>query len=145
MRETVIKFRYGTIIGKHRDLEEMRDSLSPFLFANGVELYSRVDNAVEAVEKKTGFAPNNIKVTIVALPDTDAVDAAKQRVYQGFAPNLGRPAFADLLTDTIYISAERVTLRILRHEIGHILFKMCCTERPSPALHEHVAQFCERP
>lgn len=136
---------YGRLVGRPEYLEETNKSLVPFLIRteddeNNEKILNRL---VEEVEKKTNFAPNQINITFVALEDTDAVDAEKQKIYNGYAPELGRPAFADLLTRTIYFDCARVTRRILKHEIGHILFSMVTTQRPSPALHECVAQFCE--
>ena len=136
---------YGRLLGHQECLEETNKSLIPFLIRDDdTETNEQIINRlVEQVEAKSGFAPNDINITFVALPGTGSVDAEKQKIYNGFAPDLGRPAFSDLLARVIYFDCMRVTQRMLRHEIGHILFEMVCTERPSPELHECVAQFCE--
>lgn len=105
------------------------------------EVYAKVDLIVEKVEVVLDMFPNDIQFNLVILP-------SRQKVAEHYKKTYGKTgdyiAYYSISQKTIYISAGDVNLRVLAHEIGHMVVDHFFQVRPPYNIHELMAQFAEK-
>lgn len=104
------------------------------------ELHNKLNLIVEKVETVLDMFPTQLYVTIVLLPSSKEVQA----VYlQKYGKRVNHVAYYSLSEKTIYLSVDDVNLKVLAHEIGHIVADHYFQVRPPYKIHELLAQFAE--
>ncbi len=105
------------------------------------EVIAKIDLIIEKAEVVLNMFPDNMKITVVLLPNKSAV----ARVYkQNYGKNVSHIAYYSLSQDTIYISVRNARLRVLAHEVGHAVVDHYFKVRPPYNMHELMAQFTEK-
>ncbi|MCP3931961.1 MAG: hypothetical protein GY705_23045 [Bacteroidetes bacterium] len=105
------------------------------------EILAKVDLIIEKAEIVLDMFPNGLFITLVLLPDESDVT----RVYRSkYGKKVNHIAYYSLSEDTIYISVDDTSLRVLAHEVGHAIVDHFYTERTPYTIHELMAQFTER-
>jgi len=105
------------------------------------EVYAKLDVLLEKAQLVLAMYPNNMKVTVVLLPDRRTVSAVYLQRYGQKADNI---AYYSLSEKTIYVSVNDVNLRVISHELGHAIVDHYFKERPPYHIHELMAQFVEK-
>ncbi|MDR3088507.1 MAG: hypothetical protein LBU39_01645 [Desulfobulbaceae bacterium] len=105
------------------------------------EVYAKLDVILEKAQLVLDMYPPKMKVTVVLLPDKNAVAAVYQQKYGKEANNI---AYYSLSENTVYVSVDDVNLRVIAHELGHAIVNHYFKERPPYQIHELMAQFTEK-
>lgn len=105
------------------------------------EVYAKVDILVEKVQVVLDMFPQNIKFNLILLENRDEVANIYKKNYGKLARHI---AYYSLSQDTIYISVEDTRLRVIAHEIGHMIVDHFFQVRPPYHIHELLAQFAEK-
>ena len=131
------------ISGERQYIEKATSTLYNKWFSKppNTYLYSKISELYLRVEKHTKIT-GRPKITFHMVRDKKAVTSVFNTRYQKH--NFNSVAFCSFSANTVWISAEHISEKIVLHEIGHLLFQSICTNRVSSSLHEHVAHFCER-
>ncbi len=145
--------RYATIIyNKNTLLSDFNDelylgrSLNRMIRKKSIvtvadEVLAKIDIIIEKAEVVLDMFPDNLHITLVLLPDEDAV----ARVYKSkYGENAGHIAYYSLAEKTIYISVDDTNLRVFAHEVGHAIVDHYFEVRPPYTIHELMAQFTEK-
>lgn len=147
------KSRYVTIkYGDPQLLHEFNDNLSLgrslsriFRKKNVVtiedEVQAKIDFIVEKVEVVLDMFPNNLHFTLVLLPTSKEVSGVYKKNY---GKTVNHIAYYSLSQKTIYISIDDTRLKVLAHEIGHMVVDHYFKVRPPYNIHELMAQFAEK-
>ena len=105
------------------------------------EVHAKIDVVVEKVEVALDMFPNNLHFKIVILPTAREVSGVYKSKY---GKSVNHIAYYSLTEKTIYISARNTRLRVLAHEIGHMVVDHFFKVRPPYNVHELLAQFAEK-
>jgi len=105
------------------------------------EVYAKLDVILEKAQLVLDMYPNNMKATVVLLPDSRAVSAIYQQKYGKQVKHI---AYYSLSEKTVYVSVDDVNLRVISHELGHAIVDHYFQERPPYHIHELMAQFAEK-
>ena len=105
------------------------------------EVYAKLDIIVEKVELALDMFPNDLNFTLVILPSTREVSGLYKQKY---GKSVNHIAYYSITEKTIYISAKHTKLRVLAHEIGHMVVDHFFEVRPPYNVHELLAQFAEK-
>lgn len=146
-----LETRYATIVYEEESqLQRFNSELIlgsglSFLFRNPEvtaygEVKNKVDSIVEKVEKILDMLPSPLKFRIVIVASAEEV----QRIYASKYGN--RPeyiAFYSPSEKTVYISARDAEMRVLAHEIAHVVIHQYLRVAPSSKIHEVLAQYTE--
>lgn len=104
------------------------------------ELRNKLNNIVEKVMAVLEMYPKNLRFTLMLLPDAREV----QRVYrENFGKEVNYIAFYSPKQKTMYLSVRDVELRVIAHEIGHVVVDHYFDVPPPVKIHEVLAQFAE--
>ena len=104
------------------------------------EVGNKLNLVVEKVETVLDMFPPILYFTLVLLPTDDAV----QEVYrQKYGKRVDHIAYYSLSEKTIYVSVDDINLRVLAHELGHMVADHYFKVRPPSRIHEVLAQFAE--
>lgn len=104
------------------------------------ELRNKLNNIVEKVMAVLEMYPKNLRFTLVLLPDAREV----QRVYrENFGKEVNYIAFYSPKHKTMYLSIRDIELRVIAHEIGHVVVDHYFDVPPPVKIHEVLAQFAE--
>ena len=104
------------------------------------ELRNKLNNIVEKVLAVLEMYPKRLRFTLVLLPDAKEV----QRVYrENFGKEVNYIAFYSPKQKTMYLSIRDVELRVIAHEIGHVVVDHYFDVPPPVKIHEVLAQFAE--
>lgn len=136
-KRTLREFNDKLIIGRKlssmmrkRNIETVED-----------EVLAKVDLVVEKTEVVLDMFPAHMHLTLVLLEDDDDVEDKYAEKYGKRQDNI---AFYSLSENTIYISADDTSLRVLAHEMGHAVVDLYFEVRPPYKIHELMAQFAEK-
>lgn len=105
------------------------------------EVHAKVDIIVEKVEVVLDMFPKAINFNLVIVPTDREVAGIYKKNYGKKANHI---AYYSLSQKTIYISADNTSLRVLAHEIGHMVVDHFFQVRPPYNIHELMAQFAEK-
>jgi hypothetical protein len=138
------------------DRIEMKKTLCSWRRGNNIltatdELLAKIDSIVEHAEVVLDMFPDHLHITIIFLADAPAVTAVFKEKYQtkmnptfSYSSSDNQIAFYSLSEDTIYISTEDITTKVLAHEIGHAIVDHYFKTRVPHTIHELLAQFTEK-
>ena len=150
---TVIQSRYVTLqySGKRmlREFDNkliMGRKLSAMMRIKNVdtvedEVIAKVSLIVEKTEVVLDMFPDKMHLTLVLLPDADAVAEKFKQTYGKHQEDI---AYYSLSEKTIYMSVDDTNLRVLAHEMGHAVVDHYFKVRPPYRIHELMAQFAEK-
>ncbi len=105
------------------------------------EILAKVDTIIEKAETILEMFPDQLHMNIVLLEKAADVALIFKEKYGKEADHI---AFYSLSEDTIYISVDDATLKVLAHEIGHAIVDNYFKIRPPYNVHELMAQFVEK-
>lgn len=105
------------------------------------EVLAKLDIIFEKAETVLDMFPANMHLTVVLLPSRNEVAATYKKKY---GKNVNNIAYYSLKEDTIYISVNDASLRVVAHEIGHAIVDHYFQVRPPYTIHELMAQFTEQ-
>lgn len=105
------------------------------------EVYAKVDLIVEKVEVALDMFPDKLHFKLVLLPTAREVSGIYKKNY---GKSVNHIAYYSLTQKTIYISADDTRLKVLAHEIGHMVVDHYFEVRPPYNIHELLAQFAEK-
>ncbi len=102
------------------------------------EVKNKIDAIVEKVELTLDMFPRRIGFKIVLLADQSEVKKIHKNLYHRNASFI---AFFNPKSNTIYISVNDSNLKVLAHEIGHMIVESYFKISPPPKMHELLAQY----
>lgn len=91
------------------------------------EVLAKLDIIIEKVESVLDMFPAKLHITVVLLPTSREVAAVYKQKY---GKNVNHIAYYSLKENTIYVSVEDVSLRVIAHEIGHAVVDHYFDVRP---------------
>jgi len=105
------------------------------------EVEAKIDIIVEKVEVVLDMFPDSLHFNLVLLPTAKDVS----RVYKkNYGKSVNHIAYYSITQKTIYISVKDTRLKVLAHEIGHMVADRFFKVRPPYKVHELMAQFAEK-
>ncbi|MFH0726905.1 MAG: hypothetical protein V2B19_11245 [Pseudomonadota bacterium] len=104
------------------------------------EVKDKIDLIVEKVQTVLDMFPGRINFSIVIHSSTAGVQKDFQRIYNKEVDYI---AFFSPKENTVFYSANNGTLRVVTHEIGHVVAEHYFTVSPPPKIHEVLAQYAE--
>ena len=105
------------------------------------EVQAKVDIIVEKVEVVLDMFPDNLRFNLVLLPTARDVSKIYKKNY---GKSVNHIAYYSIAQKTIYISVNDTRLKVLAHEIGHMVADSFFEVRPPYKVHELMAQFAEK-
>ncbi len=105
------------------------------------EVEAKIDIIVEKVEVVLDMFPENLHFNLVLLPTAKDVSRFYKKNY---GKSVNHIAYYSLTQKTIYISVDDTKLKVLAHEIGHMIVDNFFQVRPPYTIHELMAQFAEK-
>ena len=147
-----LKTRYATV--RYNDIEILREFNDELYLGRHLayqlrklpaitvadEVRNKLNVVVEKVETILDMFPPILYFTLVLLPTDDDVQAV---CFKKYGKRVDRIAYYSLSEKTIYISVRDVNLRILAHELGHMVVNHYFKVRPPYKIHEVLAQYAE--
>lgn len=104
------------------------------------EVKNKIDLIVEKVETVLDMYPSRLKFKIVIHPSKKGIKADYQRLYKR---DVNYIAFYSPGKNTVFYSANNAKLRVVAHEIGHVVAENYFAISPPPKIHEVLAQYAE--
>lgn len=104
------------------------------------EVKDKIDLIIEKVQTVLDMFPKSIRFSIVIHLSTNGVQKDFQRIYNKEVDYI---AFFSPGENTVFYSADNATLRVVSHEIGHVVAEHYFTISPPPKIHEVLAQYAE--
>jgi hypothetical protein len=104
------------------------------------EVKEKIDLIVEKVQTVLDMFPNKINFSIVIHLSTGGVQQDFKRIYN---KDVDYIAFFSPGENTVFYSADNGNLRVVSHEIGHVVAEHYFTVSPPPKIHEVLAQYAE--
>jgi hypothetical protein len=104
------------------------------------EVRNKIDLIVEKAETVLDMYPDNLKFTIEIHKSTKGVQDAHFRIY---GTKVDYIAFYAPVEDTVFYAAKKTTLRVVAHEIGHVVVENYFEVSPPVRIHEVLAQYAE--
>ena len=105
------------------------------------EVIEKIDFIVEKVMVVLDMYPRPLKFSIEIHEDEDGVQQQFRRLYN---VDVDYIAFYSPHKDRVFFSADNGTLRVVAHEIGHVVAENYFTVSPPQRIHEVMAQFAEQ-
>lgn len=102
------------------------------------EVAAKIDVIVEQVEIVLDMFPKTIKFSIVLVEDEENIAAAHHKIYKHERDLVG---FFSPKMNTVYLSVDDATLKVVAHEFGHVIVEKYFKISPPPRMHELLAQF----
>ncbi len=102
------------------------------------DIKNKVDMVIEKVEKILEMYPVAFKFRIILLASENEVQRVYMAKYQRQVSYIGFYAPGE---KTIYISARDAELRVIGHEIAHVVIHNYLHIPPSAKIHEVLAQY----
>jgi hypothetical protein len=104
------------------------------------EVKEKIDLIIEKVQTVLDMFPKKIDFSIVIHLSTEGVQKDFKRIYNKEVDYI---AFFSPGENTVFYSADNGTLRVVTHEIGHVVAEHYFTVSPPPKIHEVLAQYAE--
>lgn len=105
------------------------------------EVAAKIDFIVEKVMVVLDMFPPRLRFTITIHPDEDAVQDDFRRIYN---IDVDYIAFYSPSRNWVFYSADNANLRVVAHEIGHVVAENYFTISPPQRIHEVMAQYAEQ-
>ncbi len=105
------------------------------------EVIAKIDVIVEKVKNVLDMYPRPLKFSIEILPSERAVKRVFKEIYH---VDVDYIAFYSPRLDRVFFSADNGRLRVVAHEIGHVVAEHYFTVSPPQKIHEVLAQFAEK-
>ena len=147
-----LESRYATITySDKRDLREFNNELymgrlkAKLQLNSGDSLEDDVIAKINFIVEKVMFSlemfPKKLGFSIVIQPDAREVQKDFRRLY---GVDVNYIAFYSPSKNRVFYSADNGSLRVVAHEIGHVVVENYFTISPPQRIHEVLAQFAER-
>jgi hypothetical protein len=104
------------------------------------EVIAKINFIVEKVMATLDMFPTGLRFSIVIHPDVKQVH---QDFYRLYHVDVDYIAFYSPSKNKVFYSAKDATLRVVAHEIGHVVAENYFTISPPQRIHEVMAQFAE--
>lgn len=104
------------------------------------EVISKINFIVEKVMSTLDMFPPGLKFSIVIHPNVKEVQRSFREIYH---VDVDYIAFYSPSKDRVFYSAKDATLRVVAHEIGHVVAENYFTISPPQKIHEVMAQYAE--
>lgn len=105
------------------------------------EVISKIDFIVEKVMAVLDMFPPQLRFAIEIHPSGKEVQQNFRRIYN---INVDYFAFYSPSKNRVFLSSEDSNLRVVAHEIGHVVAENYFTISPPQRIHEVMAQFAEQ-
>ena len=145
-----LESRYATITYQDvKDLRDFNDDLYMGRLRSQVkksdtleeEVIAKIDFIVEKVMVVLDMYPPQLQFSIVIHAGVKGVRADFRRIYK---IDVDYIAFYSPSQDTVFYSADDAGLRVVAHEIGHVVVENYFTISPPQKIHEVMAQYAEQ-
>lgn len=104
------------------------------------EVRNKIDVIVEKVKTVLDMYPDDMKFRIVIRKTTSGVQEEFRRIYRKKVDYI---AFYSPVEDTVFYSAKNAALRVVVHEIAHVVMEKYFVVSPPVKIHEVLAQHAE--
>ncbi len=104
------------------------------------EVTNKINLIVEKAETILAMYPRNFYFNIIIHPSTVGVQNDFLRLYK---KQVNYIAFYSPGQNTVFYSANNGRLRVVSHEIGHVIAENYFAISPPPKIHEVLAQYVE--
>jgi len=104
------------------------------------EVASKINFIVEKVRAVLDMFPPKFKFSMVILSGVKEVQQEFRKIYN---VNVGYIAFYSPSRNRVFFSANNGVLRVVAHEIGHVVAENYFKISPPQRIHEVLAQFAE--
>lgn len=105
------------------------------------DVKAKINVIVEKVMVVLDMYPANLKFSIVIHPDKSGVAGSFMQIYK---KKVNYIAFFSPSQRTVFFSADNGMLRVVAHEIGHVVAENYFAVSPPPRIHEVLAQYAEK-
>ena len=105
------------------------------------EVIAKIDFIVEKVRTVLDMFPQGLKFSIVIHPNEKQVQQEFRKIYN---VDVDYIAFFSPSKNKVFYSANNANLRVVAHEIGHVVAENYFTISPPQRIHEVMAQFAEQ-
>lgn len=106
------------------------------------DVAAKINLIVEKVMLVLDMYQPDIRFSIVINTDEISVQEAFRNIYYGV--DVDYIAFYSPSKNRVFYSADNSNLRVVAHEIGHVVFENYFSRSPPRRIHEVIAQFAER-
>ncbi len=151
--QAVEKSRYATL--RYSDMRLVRDFNDNLILGRKLSYYmgnkkivtvedevlAKLDIIIEKAEVVLDMFPAGLHISFVLLASRDEVASMYMQKYGKKSKHI---SYYSLQEDTIYISVDDTSLRVISHEIGHAIVDHYFQVRPPYNVHELMAQFVEK-
>ncbi len=104
------------------------------------EVAAKIDFIVEKVMKVLDMTSENLKFSMVIRQNEKVVQNDFKRLYK---KNVKYIAFYSPQKNRVFFSANRSVIKVVAHEIGHVVVENYFKVSPPQKIHEVMAQFAE--
>lgn len=104
------------------------------------EVKHKINLICEKAQTILSMYPPNLKFKIVIHPSTEGIKRDFMRIYK---KRVNYIAFYSPKENTVFFSANNAKLRVVAHEIGHVVAENYFAISPPPKIHEVMAQYVE--
>jgi hypothetical protein len=105
------------------------------------EVVAKINVIVEKAMAVLDMYPAQLKFSIVIEPDEESVQQHFQRLYK---IDVNYIAFYSPGKNRVFYSADNGRLRVVTHEIGHVIVENYFKVSPPQKIHEVLAQYAEK-
>jgi hypothetical protein len=105
------------------------------------EVVAKINVIVEKAMTVLDMYPPQLKFSIVIEPDEQSVQQHFQRLYK---IDVDYIAFYSPGKNRVFYSADNGRLRVVTHEIGHVIVENYFKVSPPQKIHEVLAQYAEK-
>ncbi len=105
------------------------------------EVGNKLDYIVQKVMLVLDMHPPTLKFRVVIHPSKEAVQKDFKQLY---GMDVNYIAFYAPTRNTVFYSARKARLRVVAHEIGHVVAENYFKISPPPKIHEVMAQYAEK-
>ncbi|MCF6247616.1 MAG: hypothetical protein L3J69_09670 [Desulfobacula sp.] len=145
-----LESRYATITFEDiKDLRQFNDELYMGRLNSQVkrsdtiegEVISKINFIVEKVMVVLDMFPAQLRFKIMIHPDARGVQNDFRQIYKISVDYI---AFYSPLQNKVFYAADESILRVVTHEIGHVVAESYFTISPPQKIHEVMAQYAEQ-
>lgn len=136
-RETVLEsFNDHLFLGQLRYLLRGRRALTI-----EDDVINKINVISERVQEVLDMYPSRLQYSMTLLETSKQVEETYLSLH---GSRWKRPAFYSPKADTVFLNADTSTLKIVAHEIGHVVVEKYFQVKPPVKVHELLAQYAEK-
>jgi hypothetical protein len=128
------EFNHELYMGRLRSRVQKADTLEQ-------EVANKLDYIVEKTMGVLDMHPSQLKFRVVIHPSRKGVQQDFKRLY---GMDVNYIAFYAPAKNIVFYSARKANLRVVTHEIGHVVAEHYFKVSPPPKIHEVMAQYAEK-